>query len=137
MARQKDSDTPAESTGAPAAGPDSTIAAPDEQAQQQTQLQIDESKLNVYYASTVRVSGTAEEMSLDFSQGIRPSGQPNVAVMRLDARVVVSPWAAKRLALALGQAVQRYEQAYGVLEIDARKRMVNPPAGGSSSTTST
>lgn len=128
----KKDDTP---TTTPAAA-DETITSADAQ-QSQMQLQIDETKVESYYSSTARVYGSAEELVVDFSQGIRPSGQDNVSVMKIDARVLLSPWAAKRLALALGQAVQRYEQAYGVLEIDARKRMVDPPAGGSSSTTST
>ena len=106
---------------------DETITAPDAQAQQ-FQLQVDESKVQTFSSSTARVYGSAEEIVLDFSQGIRPSGRDNISVMRIDARVLLSPWAAKRLAIALGQAVQRYEQAYGALEIDPRKRMVQQPA---------
>ena len=105
---------------------DETITTPE--GQQQFQLQIDESKTEMFYSSTARVYGSAEEIILDFSQGIRPSGRENVSVMRIDARIVVSPWAAKRLALALGQAVQKYEQAYGTLEIDPRKRAVGGAA---------
>jgi hypothetical protein len=36
----------------------------------------------------------------------------------------MSPWAAKRLHMALKQAIERYEEAYGPLEIDERKRRV-------------
>ncbi len=116
-------------------GADETITSP-EGEQSQMQLQIDESKVENYYSSTARVYGLAEELIVDFSQGIRPSGRENISVMRIDARVILSPWAAKRLALALGQAVQRYEQAYGVLEIDPRRRQQDQ-AGGDASTTST
>ncbi|QDU72944.1 DUF3467 domain-containing protein [Mucisphaera calidilacus] len=97
-----------------------TVAAP-EQGQQQMQLRIDESDTPFYYASTARVSGTAEEIVVDISRGIQPSGQGQ-ATMKIDARVIMSPWSAKRLAMALGQAVTRYEQAYGTIEIDPRKR---------------
>jgi hypothetical protein len=38
---------------------------------------------------------------------------------------VLNPWAAKRLALALNQAMARYEQTYGLLELDERKRRKN------------
>jgi len=88
------------------------------------QLRVDESQVHTAYSSTTRLSGTAEEITIDFAQGIRPAGN-NQAVLKIDTRVILSPWAAKRLALALGQTVQRYEQAYGILEVDPRKRAQN------------
>ena len=95
--------------------------------QQQVQLQIDDSQAETTYSSTVRVSGTAEEINLDFAGPIRPTG-PKAATLKIEQRVILNPWAAKRLAVALGQAVQRYEQSYGPLELDPRKRQINPPA---------
>ncbi len=94
-------------------------------SENQAQLQIDESKAIAYYASTARVWGSAEELIIDLAQRLTPTGE-NKSLMRIDARVIMSPWAAKRLAMALGQAVQRYEQSYGTLEVDPRKRL----AGG-------
>ena len=107
-------------------------AASDQQQQaQQLQLQIDDSATPVTYSTTVRVWGSAEEINLDFAGPIRPTG-PTSARLKIDQRVTLNPWAAKRLALALNQAIVRYEQTYGNLELDARKRMVNPPAGQTS-----
>ena len=106
-----------------------TIASAGEQQQQQLQLQIDDAAIPVTYSTTVRVWGSAEEINLDFAGPLRPSG-PNTAKLKIDQRVILNPWAAKRLALALGQAVQRYEQSYGNLELDARKRLLNQPASG-------
>lgn len=97
--------------------------APDDAGQ--TQMRIDESSMTHYYSSTARIHATAEEIMVDFSQGLRPSGQPGVAAMKIDTRVLMSPWAAKRLALSLGQTIQRYEQTYGPIEIDPRKRQIN------------
>ena len=97
--------------------------------QQQMQLQIDESQLKTFYASTARVWGSAEEILIDLAQGIRQSqNQPNVQVLRPDARVVMSPPAAKRLAIALSQAIQRYENSYGQIETDPRKRLKQQPS---------
>ena len=126
-------DDEAQTSPTTAAGTDETITSPEGQPSQM-QLQIDESKVETFYSSTARVYGSAEELIVDFSQGIRPSGQNNVSVMRIDSRVILSPWAAKRLALALGQAVQRYEQTYGILEIDPRRRAQDQGAGGASTT---
>lgn len=105
-----------------------TISAAADQQQQQVQLQIDDSHATTTYSSTVRVSGSAEEINLDFAGPIRPAGPKN-ATLRIDQRVILNPWAAKRLALALAQAVQRYEQTYGELELDPRKRQISKPAG--------
>lgn len=112
-----------------------TVTAPEGQAGQ-TQLQIDDSNTTVNYSSTSRIWGSAEEIIIDFSQGVRPSGKQGVATLKVDSRVILSPWAAKRLALALGQTIQRYEQTYGILEIDPRKRQQGGGGQGESSSTS-
>jgi len=101
-----------------------TIAAAGEQQQGQIQLQIDDSQTPLLYSTTVRVWGSSEEINLDFAGPIRPTNQPQVARLKIDQRVVLNPWAAKRLAVALGQAVGRYETAYGTLELDERKRRI-------------
>ncbi|MCE9589127.1 MAG: DUF3467 domain-containing protein [Planctomycetes bacterium] len=105
-----------------------TISASADQQQQQFQLTIDDATTPVTYSTTVRVWGSAEEINLDFAGPLRPTG-PSAGRLKIDQRLILNPWAAKRLALALNQAVARYEQAYGVLELDARKRMINPPSG--------
>jgi hypothetical protein len=109
-----------------------TVAAPD---QPQTQIRIDDAGAPTYYSTTAQIGATAEEIILNFSQGIRPTGQANVATLKIDSRVILSPYAAKRLALALGQTVQRYEQEYGTVEIDPRKRSRTRPAAAPSATT--
>jgi len=86
------------------------------------QLRIDDTRADTHYASVARVSSSAEELTIDFAQGIRQGPQQDVSVMKVDARVILSPWAAKRLAITLGQTVQRYEATFGELEIDPRKR---------------
>ncbi len=95
------------------------------QPQQQLQLEIDDNNTTTLYSTTFRVWGSAEEINLDFAGPVRPAGQGKVK-LRIDQRVVLNPYAAKRLALQLGQAVAQYEQAYGTLELDPRKRMKNP-----------
>ena len=102
---------------------ESHTAAPQDPAAQ-SQVRIDEAAMVTHYSATARLHATAEEIIVDFSQGIRPTNQTNVAVMKIDSRIIMSPWAAKRLALSLGQTIQRYEQTYGPIEIDPRKRQV-------------
>ncbi|MCX5660248.1 MAG: DUF3467 domain-containing protein [Planctomycetota bacterium] len=103
-------------------------AAAAEQQGQQFQIQLDDTQTPVTYSTTSRVWGSPEEIYLDFAGPLRPTSN-NTARLKIDQRIVLSPWAAKRLALALNQAVVRYEQTYGTLEIDARRRAVNQPIG--------
>lgn len=100
--------------------------------QQQVKIQIEDAQAPVTYATIVRVSGSGEEFTLDFAGPLRPTG-PKSAQLKVDQRIIMNPWAAKRLCMALTQAVTRYEQGYGQLEIDPRKRLIQqpvPPAGG-------
>lgn len=101
---------------------------PGDEQQAQVQIQIDDSQTNVSYSSTVRVWGSAEEVNLDFAGPLRPTG-PKAAKLKIEQRVVLNPWAAKRLCLAMNQAIARYEKAYGTLEVDPRKRLVNQKDG--------
>ncbi len=89
--------------------------------QQQVQIQIDDAQTDVHYSTTSRVWGSAEEVYLDFAGGIRPAGAGK-AVMRVEQRIILSPWSAKRLAIALNQVVANHEKQFGPLELDVRKR---------------
>ena len=104
-----------------------TISAAAAEQQNQVKIEVDDAEVGTSYSSTVRVWGSAEEINLDFAGPLRPTG-PKSAKLKIDNRITLSPWAAKRLAMALGQAIGRYEQAYGPLEVDPRKRMVGQPA---------
>jgi len=103
-----------------------TISTSSDQQNQQFQLKIDDSTTPTTYSTTVRVWGTAEEINLDFAGPIRPGTSPQTAQLKIDQRVVLNPYAAKRLALALSQAVSRFEKTYGTLELDEKKRRINP-----------
>jgi hypothetical protein len=47
--------------------------------------------------------------------------------IQLTQRIIVNFFTAKRLAYALGMAVQRHEQAFGTLETDVQRRIVPQP----------
>ena len=103
----------------------------EEQAREQTgrrqiRLGIDESKMQTTYANAFRASETAEEVILDFGLNtIRPSpqqkDQPEI-IFQACQRVIMNYYSAKRLALALGQLIRRYEQQFGEIELDVARR---------------
>ncbi len=91
-------------------------------AGQQMHVQIREDKMQVIYSNVSRIGGTLEELFVDFAINTQHPDQPNTAVMDVSTRVMMNFYSAKRLALALSQAVQRYEQVCGPIEIDPRRR---------------
>lgn len=80
------------------------------------------------YANFCRVTGTPEELILDFGLNAQPFGVPTEPV-EVKQRIVVNYYTAKRMLQALHMSVQRHEQAFGVLETDVQKRVVGGGRG--------
>jgi hypothetical protein len=94
--------------------------------QQRIRVRVDERELSTTYANGFRPTATAEEVILDFGLNLlRPAGkkegEPEI-LFRATDRVILNYYVAKRLAIALGHIVRRYEQEFGDLELDAAKR---------------
>ena len=98
-------------------------AAPAEQQQQQQRIDVDDSHAVSSYANFCRVTGTPEEMIIDFGLTPQPFGVPQ-QIVTITQRIVTNYFTAKRMLHALNLTVQRHEQAFGVLETDVQKRIV-------------
>jgi hypothetical protein len=99
--------------------------------QQPVQIPVDIEHMVSTYANFFRVTGTPEELVLDFglnTQQTTPAGTPEP--VRLNQRLVLSFYTAKRLLNALQWAVSRYEGNFGVLETDFQKRIRSQPGRG-------
>ncbi len=105
-------------TEAPAPG-----QAPQQQQQQAPQFQVDTSGMSTNYANFARVTGTPEELILDFGLNTQLVPTANGEPVKLTHRLVVNFLTAKRLLGALHMAVQQHEAVYGVLEVDVQKRV--------------
>ncbi|OYV78797.1 MAG: hypothetical protein B7Z73_19430 [Planctomycetia bacterium 21-64-5] len=81
------------------------------------------------YANFCRVTGTPEELIIDFGLNPQPFGVPTEPVV-VNQRIVTNFYTAKRMLHALQLTVQRHEQAFGVLETDVQKRVVPSMRGG-------
>ncbi|MCH7688834.1 MAG: DUF3467 domain-containing protein [Planctomycetes bacterium] len=112
----KTQDSPAEQ---PATTPEAPAAT--EQAVQ-TKLNVDDSNVLACYANFCRVSSTPEEMILDLGLNPQPMGIGEITI-NVSQRIIMNHYTAKRLLSALSMALQRHEQAFGVLETDVRKRV--------------
>jgi hypothetical protein len=87
------------------------------------QWNVDKSQLSSTYTNFCQASGTPEELILDF--GLNPGMVPDPKQpVRINTRVVMSFYTAKRLESLLHQTVQQHEKAFGPLELDFNKRML-------------
>jgi hypothetical protein len=85
---------------------------------------LDDSQVLASYANFCRVTGTPEEMIVDFGLNPQPIGVPTEAI-RIEWRVITNFANAKRLTLAMQSAIQRHEADHGPLETDIQKRMID------------
>ena len=86
----------------------------------------DDSKLKTTYANVCNVSSTREEVHLLLGTNQTwNAGQKEVTV-ELNDRIILSPFAAKRLLVLLNNVVNQYEQRFGALNLDSGQ--VPPPA---------
>ena len=110
-------------TAVPATQPAAEAAPAQGQPQaQRMQVQIDDSKVLASYANFCRVTGTPEELIIDFGLNPQPVGIPSQPIA-VTQRIITNFYTAKRMLHALQLTVQRHEATFGVLEIDVNKRV--------------
>jgi hypothetical protein len=102
---------------APAAEPAAAAA-----TQQRVAVQVDDSDTICTYANFCRVTGSPEELIVDFALNPQPMGVPTSPI-QIKQRTVMNYYTAKRLLAALQMSVQRHEAVFGVLETDITKRV--------------
>jgi hypothetical protein len=79
----------------------------------------DDSNMRSQYSNVCNVTGTREEIILLF--GVHQAWQSGVkeVTVQLQDRIILSPYAAKRLNLLLNRVIREYENRYGPLPIEA------------------
>ncbi len=87
------------------------------------QLAVDDSKAHTTYSSNCVINATPEEFVVGFVREMQSGpGSDNTAVLTVESKVIMSPWAAKRLVMALARTLRSFEETYGELEVDPAKR---------------
>lgn len=97
-------------------------AAEQAQTQQPVQVQVEDDKAMATYANFCRVTGSPEELIVDFGLNPQPIGVPKDPI-QVKQRIIVNFYTAKRLLAALQMSVARHESVFGVLETDINKRV--------------
>jgi Protein of unknown function (DUF3467) len=84
-----------------------------------TTIRWDDANMKSSYANVCNVTSTREEVVMLF--GINQAwnrGQKEVTIQLTD-RIIISPYAAKRLAMLLDGVMKEYENRFGALAVDA------------------
>ena len=76
----------------------------------------DTANMRSSYANVCNVASTREEVVVMFGLSQAWSGSEDEVAVQLNDRVILSPFAAKRLALLLNNVVQQYESRFGSLD---------------------
>ena len=85
----------------------------------ETQLQWDDRKMVTSFANVVNIQSTREQVDLFFGTNQTWSVTADrMMSIELSNRVILSPFAAKRLSVALARVLSEYEARYGALDID-------------------
>jgi hypothetical protein len=95
----------------------------------QTPISVDVSALSTIYANFFRVTGTPEELILDFGLNAEHGQKAITQPIKLSHRLVLNFFTAKKLLGTLYYAVNRHEAMFGPVETDIQKRLrPTPPA---------
>jgi len=82
-------------------------------------LKWDDSKMETTYANVVNASSTREEVSIFFgtNQSWNVSEDRELSIQLTD-RMILNPYAAKRLLVLLSRIIKEYESRFGALKLD-------------------
>ena len=98
-----------------------TAPRPEAEAQgtQTPTIRWDTTNLKSAYANVCNVTSTREEVVLNF--GINQAWERGAQELKIELtnRLILSPFAAKRLAAVLSKLMGEYENRYGKLEVEA------------------
>ena len=92
------------------------------QQPQNVQVQVHDEDALACYANFCRVTGSPEELIVDFGLNPQPVGVPKDPI-HVKQRIIMNFFTAKRLLGALQMSIQRHEAVFGVLETDIQKRL--------------
>ena len=88
--------------------------------QEGTRVRWDHSRMKTTYANVCNVSSTREEVSVMFGTNQTMNIGEGEIVIDLSDRMILNPFAAKRLAIVLDGVIKQYEATFGELPIEAK-----------------
>jgi len=95
----------------------------------------DDSSMKTSYANVVNAASTREEVTLFFGTNLTWNpGEAREFHVKLSDRIVLNPYAAKRLWILIGAILKEYEGRFGALNMDVSAQDVAARGRGASPT---
>jgi len=76
-------------------------------------IKWDDSRMKSTYANVCNVSSTREEVTMLFGLNQAWNAQQKELVIELSDRIILNPYAAKRMATLLSNVIAQYEERFG------------------------
>jgi len=92
----------------------------------ETKVRWDDSKMNSTYANVCNVASTREEVTLLFGTNQTWHNGGKEVTVELSDRIILNPYAAKRLTLLLSAVIKQYEDRFGTIDIEANRAHSGP-----------
>jgi len=96
---------------------------------QQVRMRIDEREMETVYANAFRTNASADEVFVDFGinqtvprQQQDGDGPAADILFKLDERIIMNYYTAKRLAITLSNIVRKHEERFGELQLNVADR---------------
>ena len=90
----------------------------DEEKKSRARVRWDDSRMRSAYANVCNVTSTREEVSLQFGMNQRWDADENELVIELSDRIVLNPYAAKRVGLLINNVIEQYEAKFGEIVLE-------------------
>lgn len=90
-------------------------------------VKFDDTGITNAYANVCNVSSSREEVVLVFGMNNAWERDASEVRVKLNSRVILSPFSAKRLALLLDNVVKQYEARFGVMDVGMIQTVSDKP----------
>lgn len=97
-----------------------------DQASGGAKVRWDDSKMKSTYANVCNVASTREEVTLLFGTNQTWHSGGKEFVVELSDRIILNPFAAKRLATLLESVIKQYEEHFGEIDIQGHRGHTGP-----------
>ena len=90
-------------------------------------VRFDDTGITNAYANVCNVSSSREEVVLVFGMNNAWERDASEVRVKLNSRVILSPFAAKRLAMLLDSVIKQYEARFGSMDVGAIQAAADRP----------
>ena len=92
-------------------------------------VRFDDTGITNAYANVCNVSSSREEVVLVFGMNNAWERDASEVRVKLNSRVILSPFAAKRLAMLLDNVIKQYEARFGAMDVGVIQTGTDKAAG--------